>query len=118
VALEQRQVVLQDLILQRLGAGGDHHLASGQDRGQQVRERLAGAGAGLAQQQLVARQRLRDGVRHFQLRGAVLVATHAGAEPAAGTERGGQRRSLSGAGRRVAIVGHVSSLPRGDRPAG
>ena len=56
-ALQPRQVLARDLILQRLGRGADDDLASRQDGGHQVRQRLAGARARLDQQALVLGQR-------------------------------------------------------------
>ena len=71
---QARQVDAGDLVLQRLGAGADDDLASRQQRRHQVGERLAGAGAGLDQQALVAVDRVGDAVRHRQLSGTRLVA--------------------------------------------
>ena len=56
----QVQVALDKLVLQRLGPGGDDHLAAGKQRGDGVGESLARAGAGLGEQ----RAARFDGVRH------------------------------------------------------
>jgi hypothetical protein len=46
----RRQVAVEELVLQGLGAGGDDHLAAREQRRHQVGEGLAGAGAGLGHQ--------------------------------------------------------------------
>ncbi len=46
----ERQVALEQLVLQRLGAGGDDHLAAVEQRGNEIREGLARAGAGFGDQ--------------------------------------------------------------------
>jgi hypothetical protein len=53
VAREQRQVAMDDLFLQRLGAGGDDHLLARQQGRHQIRQRLARAGSGLDQRHAV-----------------------------------------------------------------
>src|SRR5690606_3445093 len=47
---QPRQVVVDQLRLQREGGGGDHHRPVHTQRGDQVRQRLSGAGARLDQQ--------------------------------------------------------------------
>jgi hypothetical protein len=66
---QPRQVAVDQLALQRDGGGGDHHravLASrGElERGHQVRERLAGPGAGLNREVRAVAHRVPDGLRH------------------------------------------------------
>jgi hypothetical protein len=46
----ERQVALEELVLQRLRAGGDDHLAAVEQGRHEIRERLAGAGAGFGDQ--------------------------------------------------------------------
>jgi hypothetical protein len=49
-----------ELVLQCARAGGDDRLHARQQRGHQVREGLAGAGAGFGQQLAARRKRVRD----------------------------------------------------------
>ncbi len=65
--LQKRNVLVEKLLLQILGAGGDHHAFAGKQRGDQVRERFAGAGARVHQQMLFFGQRGFDGLGHFEL---------------------------------------------------
>ena len=58
---------MKQLILQVLGAGGDNHLAAGQQRRHQVGHRLAGAGAGLQHRHAFGFDRLLDRLRHLDL---------------------------------------------------
>ena len=64
---DKRQIALEKLVLQRLGARGHDHLAAVQERGHEIRERLAGAGAGLGDQCAAAHDRVGDGMRHREL---------------------------------------------------
>ena len=63
----ERQVALEELVLQRLGAGGDDHLAAVQERGDEIREGLAGAGAGLGDERAAPGDGGRDGIGHREL---------------------------------------------------
>jgi hypothetical protein len=63
----RRQVAIEELVLQGLGAGGDDHLAAREQGRHQIGEGLAGAGAGLGHQRLVVGDRLGDALRHFHL---------------------------------------------------
>ena len=81
-----RQVALEELVLQRLGARGDDHLAAVEQRRNEVREGLAGAGAGLGDQRLALRNRAGDGVGHRQLLRAKTEAAQRPGERAAGRE--------------------------------
>ena len=60
------------------------------DRGQQVRERLAGAGAGLGEQQPAVLQHVRHGLGELALRRALLVAGQHASERAARCEEVGR----------------------------
>ena len=71
--LQERDVLEEELLLQVLGAGGDHDALAGEQRGDQVGERLAGAGAGLDDQVALIGERRFHGLRHFHLAGAELV---------------------------------------------
>ena len=72
--LQKRNVFVEELLLQVLGAGGDHHAFAGEQRGDQIRERFSGAGAGVHQQVLFFGERGFHGFGHLQLPGAKLVA--------------------------------------------
>ena len=85
----ERQVALEELVLQRLGAGGHDHLAAVQERRHEIREGLAGAGAGLGDQCAAARDRVRDGVGHRELlRAKAKAGQRAGQEAALAEDRG------------------------------
>ena len=71
--LQERNVLEEELLLQVLGAGGDDDALAGEDGGDEIGERFAGAGAGFDDQVLAIRERGFDGFRHFELAGAVLV---------------------------------------------
>jgi hypothetical protein len=77
MARQQRQIALHELLLQRLGAGGDHDLLARQQRRHEVRERLAGAGAGLDQRDPVLCECLLDSFGHRELLGALFVRSEA-----------------------------------------
>jgi hypothetical protein len=64
---DQRQVALEELILQRLGAGRYDDLAAVEQRRNEIRERLAGAGARFRDQRQALSDRARDGLRHCEL---------------------------------------------------
>ena len=72
--LQERNVFVEELFLQVLGAGGDHHSLAREEGRDQIGERFAGAGARVHQQVafLVERGFYRFG--HFELAGAKLIA--------------------------------------------
>ena len=72
VLLEERHVLVEELLLQVLGAGGDDHALAGEDGGDQVGERLAGAGAGLDDEMPPLGQRGLDRLGHLKLPGPEL----------------------------------------------
>ena len=61
------QVAIEELVLQRLGARRDDDLATGKQRGNQIRESLPGPGARLGDQHRGALDRIVDRLRHFEL---------------------------------------------------
>ena len=61
---DRRQVAVEELVLERARAGRDDHLPAGQERGYEIGEGLAGAGAGLDRKQSARRERLADPVGH------------------------------------------------------
>ncbi len=74
--LDRRQVLLGELVLQRLGGGGDDHLPAAERRRDEVGQRLAGAGTGLDDEVCPRHQRLGHRPAHLLLLGAVLTARH------------------------------------------
>ena len=60
-------VALDQLVLEGEGGGGDHHASFVEQRGDQVAQRLAGAGAGLDEEVLAAGHRRGDRLGHRHL---------------------------------------------------
>ena len=69
-----RQVALDQLALEREGRGGDDDALAVRERGHQVAEGLAGAGAGLDQQVGAVVHGACDGLGHGDLAGALRAA--------------------------------------------
>src|SRR5690606_22552244 len=88
---QPRQVVVDQLRLQREGGGGDHHRSVHTQRGDQVRQRLAGAGARLDQQVLPGGHRPVDRGRHALLARPFHAAGN-------GRDRGREQRGDVGTG--------------------
>ena len=84
--LREREVVVQQLRLQRARRGRDHDGAPGGRRRDQVGEALADAGTGLAEQRAAVLDRVRDGVRHRPLRGPLAKTGPCVGERTAGRE--------------------------------
>jgi hypothetical protein len=61
-------VPVEKLVLKRLGAGGNDHLAAGAQRGREVRESLPRAGAGFCHQHGVVLDRRGHCARHVELK--------------------------------------------------
>ena len=98
VLLQKGNVFVEELLLQRLGSGRDDDaLARANDR-QQVRQRLAGAGARFDDQVTPFLQRLLDGLGHLQLSAAKLVRRMRARQHASGSEELVQRRQPCGQG--------------------
>ena len=97
---EPREVALDELVLERERRGGDHDALVVEHRGDEVAQRLAGAGAGLDEQVAALRHRLGDLVGHLDLAVASL--------PTEGLDRRGQHLTY-GAGDGVGL-GHPSTL--------
>ena len=68
------QIAVEELVLQRLGAGRDDDLAAGEERRDEVGEGLAGAGSCFGDQHAGRLDRLGDGVRHLHLAAALAIA--------------------------------------------
>ena len=67
---EHREVLEVDLFLKVLRAGRHEDALAAEDGGHQIRERLAGAGAGFDEQNAAVLERRRDRFGHVALRGA------------------------------------------------
>ena len=63
----QRQVLVEELVLQGARAGGDEHAPAGEQRGHEIGEGLAGAGAGFDHERRAIFQRERHPAGHGQL---------------------------------------------------
>src|SRR5207249_3534738 len=85
-------ILEKNLLLQILRAGRDEDALSAQDRGDQIGERLARAGARFGQQHAAGGERPRDGVGHFGLSGARLEFGQRARQQAVRREHGGDRR--------------------------
>ena len=70
--LHERDVLVGELLLQRLGGGGDDHLEAAARRGEQVGEGLSRSGARFDHQRPPLRQRALDLPGHGELRGSRL----------------------------------------------
>ena len=87
--LAQRRDVLEvDLLLEVLRAGRHEHALSAENRGNQVGERLAGAGAGLRQKHPARFELPCDGDGHVDLPGAALEVGHRTSQGTVGREDG------------------------------
>ncbi len=86
-AAHLRQVAMEQLVLQRLGAGRDDHAPARRQRGHEIGEGLPGAGAGLGDEHLAVGDRLLDRHRHRLLRGARREAGHFPRERPLGAEQ-------------------------------
>ena len=73
VLLQERDVLEEELLLQVLGAGGDHDALAGEQRRHQVGERLAGARAGFDDQVALVGQGRFHGLGHLHLAGPEFV---------------------------------------------
>ena len=73
-AADERQIVLEQLLLKMAGAGGDHDPAAAGDGGNEVREGLAGPGSGLADEDVPLRHGTLDRGGHGPLLGTGRVA--------------------------------------------
>ena len=73
VLLEEGDVLEEELLLEVLGAGGDDDALAGEQRGHQVGQRLAGAGAGFHDEVALVGERRFHGLGHLHLAGPELV---------------------------------------------
>ena len=79
---DHRHVLAEQLVLQRLRAGRHDHLAAPQQRGHEIREGLAGAGARLGDQRAAPVDRIGHRLRHLDLSVAGAIAVHVGRQGA------------------------------------
>ncbi len=90
---EKGDITKIELILEGLGACGDDDALAGTQGGKQIREGLAGAGAGLDNKVPPLGECAFYGLGHFELAGAVLVRKRRARQDAARREKlveGGQ----------------------------
>jgi hypothetical protein len=99
-------VLVEELLLEVLGAGRDHHPATQLGGGKQVGERLAGAGSGFGQKEAALMQRALHGFRQDALRRPFLVVGQGPREA-----RSPEERRLDG----CIHAGHLSGWPGGTR---
>ena len=92
-AADERQIVLEQLLLKMAGAGGDHDPAAAGDGGNEVREGLAGPGSGLADEDVPLRHGTLDRGGHGPLLGTGRVARQ---QPRQRTGRG--KDTVAGSG--------------------
>ena len=85
---QDRQVLEIDLFLQVLGAGRDEDALARQDRRHEVGQRLAGARAGLGEEDAAIVEHVGDGGRHLELRRPRLEPVERDRQRTAGREDG------------------------------
>ena len=76
--LDQWEVLLGQLVLQRLGRGGHDHFLAAERGGDEIGQRLARPRTGLDDQVGVGHERFGDGPAHLLLLGAVFATRHLG----------------------------------------
>ena len=110
---QPRDVALDQLVLEREGRRGDDHPAVVEQRGHEVPERLAGAGAGLDEQVLALAHRRRDRLGHRHLAGPLLAAERVDGH---GEHVADERLAGQLVVQLVVVRGHRATLcPGGDR---
>ena len=67
--LQERNVFLVELLLQRFCRGGNDHAAAAANRGNQIGERFAGSGAGFDDGVMMLFESVVDDLGHFELAG-------------------------------------------------
>jgi hypothetical protein len=72
--LERGQILVEDLLLEVFRAGGHQHAMAAQNRGDEIRQRLARAGARFGEQGSAVLDDLRNRLRHAPLPFPRLVA--------------------------------------------
>ena len=84
--LEKWDILVEELFLQILRAGGDDHALAGTNHRQQIGQGFARAGAGFDDQMTLFRQRLLDRLSHLQLSPAEFIGGMGAREQAARRE--------------------------------
>ena len=79
-----RNITIEQLVLQGLGAGGDDDFPATQQRGNEVGKCFAGAGAGFRDQDRICRDGFGNRLRHLQLLRARTVPGHCARQRALG----------------------------------
>jgi hypothetical protein len=77
---QDAQILEIDLLLQVLGSGGNEHALAAENGGDQVRQCLSGAGAGLDQQDASVLEGAGDSIGHLPLRRTALERRQCGSE--------------------------------------
>jgi len=91
--LKKWHVLEEELLLEIFGAGGDDHALAALDDGEEVRERLASAGAGFDDEVSLLLDGLLDGVGHGELSLAELVGRMALGEQPSGSKEAMEREA-------------------------
>ena len=99
--LQERNVFVEELLLQIFCAGGDDDALARANHRHQIGQRFAGAGAGFDDQVALFFERLLDGLRHLQLSATKFVSGMRARQHAAGREELVQRGVLAGSGGRI-----------------
>ena len=109
---DRREIAVEELVLERLGAGRNDDLAAEEQRRHEVGNGLAGAGARFGEEHAPLAHRARDARGHLALLLARAVVGNRAAERSVGREDGGER----GVG---VACGHLisSTFTQTDEPA-
>ena len=91
---EKRDILIEKLLLQILGAGGNDDALAGANHGQQIGQRLARAGASFDDQVPLLFERLLDGLRHLQLSAAEFVGGMGSRKHSARARKNGRASSI------------------------
>ena len=70
--LEKRNIVIEDLVLEGLRAGGHHHFLAAENGRNQICQGFARTGASLGDKRGLRAKTFENGLRHFELDLAVL----------------------------------------------
>ena len=116
--LEKGDIFVEELFLEVLGSSGDQNPLAGTDYGEQVGERLAGAGAGFHDQVTLLFECLLDGLRHLELSVTKFVGRMRAGQQASRRKELVQRAFLPGAAGRGLGSGSqgVSIIPTTQYP--
>jgi hypothetical protein len=93
--LKKRNILVEELLLQVLGAGGDDDPFARANSRHQIRQGLASPGAGFHDEMPLFFERLLDPLRHLQLSPAEFISRMGARKHAAGSEELVERTVLS-----------------------